>query len=493
MLRQHLVVVSAIAAVWSAVPAGAEWSTDPTVNTPVCLADGFQKTFPESSVTDGFHGAIVVWVHEPTNPDIWAQRISAGGDILWSADGEPVCTAAGSQSEIRVVEDGAGGAIVVWRDHRGSDFDYWAQRIDGNGQVLWPVGSPSLDGVPVCTAAGDQESMEAVSDGAGGVIVVWRNDDSVDGGVYAQRLDADGQRLWPTGAPADAGEVVSNLSVTFDPSVTGDGSGGAIIAWADTRNNATTNFDIYAQRLNANGVHQWTADGVPVCLENYGQRYTLIVSDGSGGAVVAWQDYRTSGSFLGIYAQRLGSNGNILWTPEGVVINETIWSGDWVVGIAGDGSGGAYVVWVDVRADPDLYAQRLDAFGQTLWAPGGTPVVQTPENQSSFDLVSDGPHGVFVTWPDPRNGNFDIYAQHLEWNGAPTGPDNGVEVCTQLDGQSGPSAVKGGGGLIVTWYDARNLATTGIDVYGQLVFGDLPIFRDGFESGDTGAWDQSVP
>ena len=327
---------------WSAAPAVGAWSDDPAVNLAVSQADGSQKTYAASAVSDGAGGAIVVWVHEPYSaPDLWAQRVSADGEILWAADGLPVCTAAGSQGEIRVISDGAGGAIVIWRDRRGSDYDYYAQRINGNGEIQWPVGFPSLDGVPVCTVAGDQEDMEAVADSAGGVIVVWRHDDPVVDALYAQRLNPNGERLWPSGAPADEGAVVCDHDhAQFWPSATPDGSGGVIVAWNDSRKSATTNHDNFAQRLNSDGVRQWSPDGVAVCLEDLGQTYTTITGDGSGGAIITWQDYRVSGSFLGIYAQRVNSLGNILWPSEGVEINETIGSSETAVGIVSDGVGG---------------------------------------------------------------------------------------------------------------------------------------------------------
>ncbi len=47
------------------------------------------------------------------------------------------------------------------------------------------------------------------------------------------------------------------------PTIVSDGSGGAIITWQDLRNG--TNNDIYAQHVNASGVVQWTANGDTVC------------------------------------------------------------------------------------------------------------------------------------------------------------------------------------------------------------------------------------
>lgn len=46
----------------------------------------------------------------------------------------------------------------------------------------------------------------------------------------------------------------------------GDGSGGAIITWGDCR--SANKFDIYAQRVDAGGVLQWTGGGVAIITAN---------------------------------------------------------------------------------------------------------------------------------------------------------------------------------------------------------------------------------
>jgi hypothetical protein len=61
--------------------------------------------------------------------------------------------------------DGAGGAFVVWQDDRGTGVDLYAQRMNGNGQPLWPEA-----GVAVCTADGAQTNPVLISDGAGGCL-----------------------------------------------------------------------------------------------------------------------------------------------------------------------------------------------------------------------------------------------------------------------------------------------------------------------------------
>ncbi|MDI6808208.1 MAG: hypothetical protein QME66_04385 [Candidatus Eisenbacteria bacterium] len=68
-----------------------------------------------------------------------------------------------------------------------------------------------------------------------------------------------------------------------DPKIIGDGAGGAIITWYDNRSGS---YDIYAQRINASGIVQWTANGVVICTAATYQFNPTIASDGSGGAII---------------------------------------------------------------------------------------------------------------------------------------------------------------------------------------------------------------
>ncbi|OGQ57841.1 MAG: hypothetical protein A3G39_03740 [Deltaproteobacteria bacterium RIFCSPLOWO2_12_FULL_43_16] len=94
------------------------------------------------------------------------------------------------------------------------------------------------------------------------------------------------------------------------PAIVSDGSGGAIVTWYDYRSG--TYSDIYAQRIDANGNVLWTTNGMAISTAANNQYYPQIVSDGSGGAIITWEDYR-SGNW-DIYGQRIDANGNVLWT-----------------------------------------------------------------------------------------------------------------------------------------------------------------------------------
>src|SRR6267143_888066 len=232
----------------------------------------------------------------------------------WSHDpavNTAISTAANNQTYPAITSDGSGGAIITWQDLRsGTSIDIYAQRINASGAVQW-----TGDGVPISIASNDQLYPAIASDGSGGAIITWqdgRSGTSYD--IYAQRVNASGAAQW-TGDGVPISLAANNQ---YYPAITSDGSGGAIITWQDLRSG--TNYDIYAQRINASGAVQWTGDGVPISHAAIQISYPTITSDGSGGAIITWYDYRSSG-FSDIYAQRINASGAVQWTGDGVPIS----------------------------------------------------------------------------------------------------------------------------------------------------------------------------
>jgi len=89
----------------------------------------------------------------------------------------------------------------------------------------------------------------------------------------------------PNGIPVC---TANNDQVT--PAIVPDGSGGSIIAWQDCRSG---NYDIYAQRANADGVVLWTFGR---CSYLHGGQQPTATSDRGRrqrGAIIAWQDSAT--------------------------------------------------------------------------------------------------------------------------------------------------------------------------------------------------------
>jgi hypothetical protein len=438
-----LVIVVSLAAVPS--PALALWETD---GVPVCTQPATQGA--PAIVSDGAGGVIIAWedyTEAYDTADIYAQRVDASGAPRWAANGIPICVMTGDQDRPRITSDGSGGAIIVWQDTRGGVGPYaYAQRVSATGVVQWMANGVSVSG-------GLGHVPQIVSDGTGGAIIAYSSGGS---GVYARRVDGSGVVQWVA--------LPLNAVVTFagGPTIVSDGAGGAIVAWFADRNQDSLD-DIYAQRLSATGSRLWPTGGVAVCAAPFHQWDPEITTDGAGGAIIAWEDFRNGQGYPTIFTQRVSSAGVATWTPDGVAVGSTdaespelvsdgeggtiltysglvqrvgatgdlLWGeeglplagpGTAAARITSDAAGGAVVLWETQTYDQGgwhywVFAQRVNALGAAQWGEDGVVLSSGPGYRRDVRVVNNGPHGVVAAWADFRSGTGDIYAQFVDAQG----------------------------------------------------------------------------
>jgi len=386
-----------------------QWSNDPTVNNAVCTQASTQE-YP-TITDDGNGGAIIVWIdlRSGTNWDIYAQRININGVVQWATDGVPICTQTGNQSDPTIINDGSGGAIITWSDFRsGYKLDIYAQRIDPNGVALW-----TTDGVPVCIQDSRKEFPTITSDRKGGAIIAWDDTRNSNLDIYAQRINSTGEAIWAT----DGVPVCRQTDQQTKPSIIYDRYGGAFITWEDNRN---INSDIFAQRIDSNGMALWDSLGVAVCTQTNDQYSPTITFDGNGGAIIAWTDIRGGiDTHWDIYDQRIDSTGGIVWATDGLAVYTQTYSQN-APAITSDLRGGAIITWHDTRPPGplDIYAQRIDSTGVIKWATDGAPVCTEFHQQGDPAIISDFRGGAIITWYDLRNDGWsDIYASKITSDG----------------------------------------------------------------------------
>jgi len=452
-------------------PASAEW--------PPC--GRAVSTAPKGQVhsviaTDGADGAIISW-QDARSPriNIFAQHVRFSGelDAAWPVGSQALLTdslamanAAGGQDTPMIVSDGAGGAIVAWRDLRNSvnETDIFAQHILASGVVdgEWPA-----NGTPLSALEGLQEFHVIASDGAGGAIVAWK--DTRPGAsvadIYAQHVLASGlvDPRWPVNGLA----VSTAPGLQEFPVIVEDGAGGAIISWDDARS-TTSGTDVYAQHVLNSGVVDpaWPPDGRAVCTAVGGQGRGTITSDGLHGAIVTWTDGRIASTFH-IFAHHLLASGVVdpAWPVNGRAISDAGILESRPLAVP-DGRGGAVVTWQAFTVHLNMYAQHVTAAGvvDPAWPAGGRALSLTERQQSFAEIVSDGAGGAVVAWED----SSDVVAQHVLASGAldPTYPETGRVVCGLPSVQGDVSMVATSGrGAIVAWTDTRDGAVTSADIF----------------------------
>jgi hypothetical protein len=299
------------------------------------------------------------------------------------------------------------------------------------------------------------------TDGAGGAIIAW-SDSRNFSDVYAQRIDASGAIQWATNGIV----VCDAYNAQAGCRIVSDGQGGAICAWGDTRA-ASGTADMYAQRINALGASMWTPNGNIVSNAPQQQAFPIIAPDGAAGAIVAWADWRVPAS--DVYSQRMTADGSAHWTSNGAV--ESAAQGDqFPRDVASDGAGGSVCVWEDQRtltSKYDIYAQRVDGAGSTLWAADGLAICTEPGHDKEPALVSDGNNGFLIVWTDGRGSYYNIFAQHVDANGSMLWANNGIAVAPALKTQTESQVVSdGAGGVLVIWKQGN-----GNDIYAQRLSG----------------------
>jgi hypothetical protein len=436
------------------------WADD---GTPLAKVD-FDLSPISDVVTDGEGGAIFCWSDRRRDDrDLYAQRVDSLGNVLWDIEGVPVCFKLGDQYRSRAVSDGAGGAIIVWMDERDGNGDIYAQRLDPSGDPLW-----ALDGLVLCNDAAEEIGPELVQDGSGGAIIAWYDDRNGNYDVFSQRIDASGNKLWGTGDIAVCVAAYDQLECR----IVTDGAGGAVIGWNDNR---SWNRDIYAQKLNSSGAVQWITDGIPLCTVSYYKEQMEMAPDGSGGALMVWRDDRTG--YDNVYIRKIDSSGNPLWTADGIRLIDIYTVGQYLPKVVSDGAGGAVAVWEDYRAGSgSVYCQHVDSAGVRTWHPDGRSVYSSSMPQEEIEVVSDGAGGVVIAWADFRNTvDTDIYAMRI----GPSGdfewlvPSDGIPVCTAAGHQRWPKLVSDGfWGAIMVWIDRRHVEGFE-EFYAQLIKGAI--------------------
>ncbi|MBN1560702.1 carboxypeptidase regulatory-like domain-containing protein [candidate division KSB1 bacterium] len=493
---KHLAKSVVLFALFLATIIRAQWPRDLSLNLPICTKS-IDQTEPKI-ISDGSGGAIILWADRRNGDiDLFAQRVSMDGHILWQNDGSPVYEGRGDQSDYMIVPNGRGGAYVTWK----SNYHVYAQQLDANGSLLW--NQPLL----LCTATIAQGDYDIVADNAQGFFAVWNTSESwsnllgqrvnkegvlmwggtgaivsdpsidksispkiaatgnglavafqkgwVDFGIYVMILDANGKRLFNNDIQID----MQDFSGFPDPGIVTDGAGGAIICWEK-------DYQVFANHASSSGAKQWGENGIVVCEAGTEKHTPFIATDGNNGAFILWHDYiDIYYSYCDIYGQHLNSSGQKLWPADGVQVSNS-YIHEWIGNLQADNAGGLIVSWEtnnDMRrywwnaahdSTQNVWVQKIDDSGEATWS-GGLQISTNPAKKYSISATSDDEGGIIAAWVDKRNGNADIYAQRIDYSSTVTGISGAIADAKTSDPIEGAMLVLSGPESDTTWSDVN--------------------------------------
>ncbi len=416
--------------------------------------------------SDNFY--IIAWIDfsDDIDGNVYAQKVNSAGQLLWQTGGVPVCVHSGIQISLNIEPDNNGGAYVVWNDTRNPGVDLYGQHLSADGSILWPT----LNGIPIANGDGDESYNTMWSDGAGGLMIGYVRAVSTTENLYIKRFLPNGLMAWDQPLHIMPNPVSQN-KIKMAP--IGDSS--FVFTWMDWRH---TDPDIYAQRVDINGIAIWP-EPIVVFSDSTAtlralQENPRIVQTSDNAVIIVWEDKRNDPVAADLYAQKINLSGQRLWNPDGVPLCIADF-GQLSPRMSADDNGGCYVVWDDARNDDkiDIYTQHLSSNGSFLWTANGLAVC-TSQNEQSGSLVKISGSNIFINWMDMRNGSVGIYYQVLNTAGVVQLVPNGVQVFWGLSGDATKDqfiSLPRQNDVIVIWQDTR-FANMGYQIFYQIVNSD---------------------
>lgn len=366
-----------------------------------------------------------------------------------------ICGAVDYQTYPQIINTGSDEFIITWVDDRSgsTNQDIYAQKLNSSGEIQW-----TSDGVAICTETGNQHTVRIVPDGSGGAIIVWVDERTSDihTNVFAQRVNSEGVVQWQVNG---ALVCAANLQQE-DIEAISDNNGGVFVVWSDNRRGTTISrkYDVYAQRLDSDGsAHSgWDADGQ---LVFYDKSYRPdLCFDGSDGIIIV--SYRDDD----ITASRLAGDGTTTWSYANICDATDYQRYPQIVR---SGSNTFVIAWIDRRnGNPDIYSQAINVNGTELW-PTSSPddlgvaiCTNSSQQQQNFVLESDSAGGAFIVWEDLRSGSTEIYLQKINSTGVVEFASDGIEIPTTASVYTPNIIEDGSNGVYVTWREDRNSTNT---------------------------------
>lgn len=415
------------------------------------------RLFHRPAITSDGSGGIIVFYDSTAAPvtqrRFYVQRIDREGNFLW---GEGVLVADGpyaGRGALQLVGDGYGGAIIVmeptdtftsvspegeivWQrefpdgrfvsittDGLGGAIIALMdgqrrlniQRINAKGEFLWGEGGITLSEQPLPPLT----YLDAAIIEREAIIFVWKEE---DGTILAQKISLEGELLWPEG-----GVPVASLEALATPQgmqVVCDGAGVAIIAWIRILYETTPDGEeiqaqrIDAQRIDTEGHILWPPGGIPVFSAEAKGFLPCpfpsigMIGSGPGEAIIVFRD--RLGRYAYIYAQKIGTYGNFQWQERGVLLSKLrTFSPPRMptMSLVSDHAGGAIVVF-GYHCE-EIRRTRLQA--QRVDAKGSVlwqkpGVLVTPAWSTEYSSLPDGHGGVFVSWAGGGSASFSFWS-----------------------------------------------------------------------------------
>ncbi len=230
-----------------------------------------------------------------------------------------------------------------------------------------------------------------------GVVSVWSDTKTSVWNLYAQKVDAAGNKLWNNGQPLLIDENQGSYPTYTRIVKTNDNC--IIIAWIQFFN--PDDYRLYAQKVSSSGQLLWSQNDELILEADFYPRIYLIANE-SDGAYIIYDNYETD-EVQGI---NLDANANDLWAA-----NPNPLFGDVSIrDIKSDNNGGVIINYNELSGNENLFAARINSDREMLW---NEIVAITLPSYYYPEIVAVGSSDFIIWWRWENN----VIGQRIGLNG----------------------------------------------------------------------------
>lgn len=456
--KHRLAVCAGLVLFASAATAHAQWTDDPSINTPVVVSSGDQTQVKLAPLADG--STYVSWFSATgSGYDVYLQRLNADGERMWGDGGVLIADRSfSSTQDYGLSADGDGYAWLAFRDDRFGDVQITVARVSPSGDLVFGKGGVQVTNDSAFKAAPQVAAIEADSavvgwthdsetrlarvddtgsvlwtntvalptnstalsgvhsngDGTAIALVINQGLPFVPRHMYALKVDSDGNSMWGD----DPVVIFNNGSLQFGnfPKGIATSEGGLVVAWYQS----SPALQCYVQRLDGDGAALLPAGGLDVST-NAAQLRTApdaAFNETTGDIYVFWRETDANQGLSGVYGQRVMPNGTRAWGASGLAV-VGLGGGDRTQVRAAVLEGDAIVAFNDSAGfNLDVIrAGRFDPDGNAQWSPL-VIAADSASGKSRLQTITSAEDTVILAWADNRDSTNDIYAQQITADGS---------------------------------------------------------------------------
>lgn len=259
-----------------------------------------------AATSDGF--TVIAWIN---NSDTHLAKISVAGNVMWSTI---ISDPGGAGINLASMHGSDAGSIIMSWVQFAAFFDpkhLYAQKINPDGSEAWASRAAVFENGSL--QFGNFPDFRP--DGLGGAVFSWY-DTAAGLNVFTQHLNSDGTERFPHNGAAASTFPAERVS----PAATYDlATDSVYVAWTELANNQGDR-GIYGQRLDSTGNRLWTDRGVEIAPVDPFDSGSVNVQALDGNMVTMWIENAGGFSQDRVLAHALTADGDPIWVGGTVEI-----------------------------------------------------------------------------------------------------------------------------------------------------------------------------